>query len=67
MLIDCNIYDCSNCYEVWWIWFCWKVYQTQVNPSPEVTSKVSPNEEHVINVNILKEKLAAAIVNISAK
>ncbi|CAL0306688.1 unnamed protein product [Lupinus luteus] len=44
-----------------------QVYPAQVTPSPEVTSKVSSNEEHVMDVKTLTEKLAAAILNISAK
>ncbi|KAE9602752.1 hypothetical protein Lal_00049470 [Lupinus albus] len=44
-----------------------QVYVAHVTPSPEVTSKVSPNEEHAIDVKTLTDKLAAAILNISAK
>ncbi|XP_019458530.1 PREDICTED: filament-like plant protein isoform X1 [Lupinus angustifolius] len=44
-----------------------QVYPAQVTPSPEVTSKVLSNEEQVIDVKTLTDKLAAAILNISAK
>ncbi|KAK7247618.1 hypothetical protein RIF29_42504 [Crotalaria pallida] len=44
-----------------------QVYPTQGTMSPEVTSKAAPNEEQVIDVKTLTDKLAAAILNISAK
>ncbi|TKY60469.1 Filament plant protein 3 [Spatholobus suberectus] len=52
------------------------VYPTQAALSPEVTSKAAPNEEvsppkkskeEVTDVKILTDKLAAALLNISAK
>ncbi|KAL2342880.1 hypothetical protein Fmac_004165 [Flemingia macrophylla] len=53
-----------------------QVYSTQAALSPEVTSKAEPNEEvsspkkskeEVTDVKILTDKLAAALLNISAK
>ncbi|MED6111345.1 hypothetical protein PIB30_051496 [Stylosanthes scabra] len=54
-----------------------QVYATQAAQSPEITSKASPNEEElgtpkknreeVTDVKALNDKLAAALLNISAK
>lgn len=44
-----------------------KVYSAQATQSPEVTSKAALNEEEVTDVKILTDKLAAALLNISAK
>ncbi|XP_057416646.1 filament-like plant protein 3 [Lotus japonicus] len=43
------------------------VYSAQATQSPEVTSKAALNEEEVTDVKILTDKLAAALLNISAK
>ncbi|XP_027329631.1 filament-like plant protein [Abrus precatorius] len=44
-----------------------QVYSTQATSSPEVMCEAAPNDEEVTDARTLREKLSAALLNISAK